>query len=178
MKFKEFLNEASLSRVYRQSQEHDIGIMTAFRYAPTCGKGEPYTKKENRARNKELLQKLKAMKYSVISVKGQYIENYGSPDAREQGEESFLVVDINDKGKLKADLVKLGALYEQDSILYIPKGGNEGQLIGTNKCPNGYPGWGKVVRLKNAVFGEKGEFFTRVKGRPFVMKENTEGETK
>ena len=57
-KVKDILNEASLSRLWRHSEAHDCGCLTAFRVGPDCGKGEPYTKKENKQRNKSLLAKL------------------------------------------------------------------------------------------------------------------------
>ena len=99
--FKEYLQESSLSRLWKHSQEHDYGTITAFRYAPDCGEGTPYTKKENLQRNKSLLAKLRSKGYGVTSIKGSYIENYGKPTAREVGENSFFVADIQDKGKLK-----------------------------------------------------------------------------
>lgn len=175
MTIREYLKESSLSRVYRQMLKHDSGTITAFRYARDCGDGEKYTKKENMQRNKALLAKLQSLRYGVTSVKGKYIENYGSADAREVGENVFLVVDINDKGTLEKDLRKLGEEFDQDSILFIPQGAEEGRLIGTNHCENGYPGYGKIVKLKNPVFGVKGEFFTSIKGRPFILKESAVG---
>ena len=170
--FKDYLNESSLSRVYRHMQEHDSGTITAFRDRRDCGNGEKYTKGENKARNKVLLSSLLKRRYSVTKVKGTYIENYGSANETPVGENVFLVVDINDTGNLKNTLKLLGEEYEQDSILFIPKGGQEGYLIGTNKCEDGYPGYGKTIKLNNAIFGKSGEFFTRVNGRPFILKEN------
>jgi hypothetical protein len=52
---------------------------------------------------------------------------------------------------------------------YIPKGGESSVLIGTNSCPNGYPGLGKTVTNDSRVLGKSGQFFTRVKGRPFTF---------
>ena len=153
-------------------QEHDSGIVTAFRYARDCNMGERYTKGENKARNKELLAVLLKHKFSVTKAKGAYIENYKKPNAREVGENVFIVVDINDTGILKKVLLELGEKFEQDSILFIPKGGNKGILKGTNKCEDGYPGYGVVKILKHPIFGEDGKMFTRVKGRPFILKES------
>ena len=45
--FNSYLQESSLSRLWKHSREHDYGTITAFRYAPECGNGTPYTKKEN-----------------------------------------------------------------------------------------------------------------------------------
>jgi len=181
MKFKEFvdsdeialceqneLNETSLSRVWRQTQKFDSGTITAYRGARDCGEGKPYTKEENKKRNSILRSKLLNLGYSLTKVKGTYIENYGSDNEKPVKEESFLVVDVNNSGKLKKDLMKLGEEFEQDSITYSKPSG-EYYLIGTNKCPNGYPGYHKEIKLGKSMFGKKGEFYSRVNKRPFVF---------
>ena len=173
MRANQFINESGLSRVYRLTQKHDYGTITAFRYAPECGTGEPYTYQQNQQRNKSLLAKLRFAGYGVTAIKGSYIENYGSPDAREVGENSFLVVDAQDKGNLRATLLKLGEEFEQDSIIYGEAGG-PGVLIGTNNCPGGYPGYHVEAPQGGAIFGKSGEFMSRVKGRPFVFAESVE----
>jgi hypothetical protein len=173
MKIKEVITESSLSRVYRQTRDHDYGTITAFRYAPECGSGEPYTHQQNSQRNRSLLAKLRSAGYGVTSIKGSYIENYGSEDEREVGENSFLVVDIQDSGRLKSDLVRLGGEFEQDSVIFGEAGG-VGVLIGTNHCPGGYPGYGREVAQGGAIFGKTGEFMSRVAGRPFVFAESLE----
>lgn len=167
------LNESGLSRIYKHTLWHDYGTITAFRYAPDCGEGTPYTKKENLQRNASLVAKLRAEGYSVTKIKGSYIENYGTDDEKEVGENSFIVIDIADKGNLKKTLMKLGEEFEQDSIIFGEAGG-PASLIGTNRCPKGYPGYHKVARQGGALFGKTGEFMSRVKGRPFVFaEENT-----
>lgn len=164
-------NESSLSRVWRQTQEHDSGTISAYRSARDCGDGEKYTKSEKDRRNNILSAKLKSMGYGITKIKGTYIENYGSDNEIPVKEESFLVVDLSDKGTLKADLMKLGEMFEQDFITYNKKSG-EYYLISTNRCPNGYPGFGKIGvedRLGSSMFGEKGKFYSRVNGRPFIF---------
>jgi len=172
MRFKDYINENSLSKVWNHMQKHDSGTITAFRDARECGDGQPYTKGENKARNKVLLASLLSKKFSITKVKGSYIENYGSKNEKQVGEDVFLVVDINDTGNLKKTLKKLGAEYEQDSILFIPKGGKEGILIGTNTCPDGFPGYGKIRKFGNPIFGKDGQMSTKVNGRPFILKED------
>jgi hypothetical protein len=164
-----FLKESSLSRVYQHTLQHDAGTITAFRYGRDCGEGEKYTNKENRDRNAKLKKELLAKGYGVTAIKGTYIENYNTPEAREVDEESYLVVDLKDKGTLKKDLIKLGEKYEQDSITYAPAGNKEFYLIGTNKCPAGYPGYHKELELGKPLFGKNGEFYSKVNGRPFVF---------
>ena len=169
MNFRNYLTESSLSRLRKHMLEHDSGTITAFRSAEDCGRGKELTKKENKARNKVLLANLRKEGYGITKVKGSYIENYGSADAQEVGEEVFFVVDINDKGNLRQKLMQLGEKFEQDSILFIPAGAEEGQLIGTNDCPDSYPGYRRVEKLSNPVFGKQGEFMTKVRGRPFIL---------
>lgn len=173
MKINDLLTESSLSRIYAATQKHDYGTITAFRYAPDCGTGKPYTYRENLQRNKSLLAKLKVAGFSVTSIKGSYIENYGTADAREVGENSFLVVDTQNKGNLKSVLLALGEEFEQDSIIFGTAGG-AGVLIGTNHCPGGYPGYHKEAARGGAIFGKSGEFMSRVNGRPFVFAETVE----
>lgn len=94
------VNESGLSRIYQHYMEHDSGTISAFR-----GNLEL---KENKARNKELKGYLLSKGYGVTSIKGTYIENYGKEDVREVDEESFFVVDLEDSGNLKQDLIKMG----------------------------------------------------------------------
>jgi hypothetical protein len=173
MKINNIIKESGLSRVYNLTQTHDYGTITAYRYAPECGTSTPYSHKENQQRNQSLLAKLRAKGYGVTSIKGSYIENYGTSQAREVGENSFLVVDIQDSGTLKATLISLGEQFEQDSIIFGQKS-KAGVLIGTNHCPGGYPGYGQEVKQGGAIFGQTGEFMSRVSGRPFVFAENAE----
>ncbi len=171
--YRTILNESGLSRIYLQTQKFDYGTITAFRSARECNTGKPYTKTENKARNKSLLNKMMTKGYSVTKIKGSYIENYGSDDEREVGESSFIVIDIKESGKLKSDLLKFGEAFEQDSVIYSDAGG-KAALIGTNKCPNGYPGYHKSISQGAGIFGKTGEFMSRVKGRPFVFSESIE----
>ena len=161
------LNESSLTRIWNHMQKHDCGTVTAWRTATECNTGEKYTYKQKQQRNKSLLAKLQSAGYGVTSMKGSYIEGYGTPTAVEVHEDIFFVVDINDSKKLRSDLTKLGEEFEQDSILFIPSPGDDAMLIGTNRCPNGYPGYGKVLSFDKRSLGFEGEFFTRVKGRPW-----------
>lgn len=155
------IDESGLSRIYQHYMEHDSGTISAFR-----GNLEL---KENKARNKELKGYLLSKGYGVTSIKGTYIENYGKEDAREVNEESFFVIDLEDSGNLKQDLIKMGKKYGQDSITFS-KSGNEGglyYLIGTNE--DGFPGFGKEVKLGKPMFGKDGQFHSKINGRPFVF---------
>lgn len=167
MKLKKIITEVGLSRLWMHMSKHDTGTISAFRYARECGVGERYTKNENLKRNASLLAKLLSKQYNVIAVKGSYIENFGSPTAREVNENTFLVIDVDDRGRLLDDLKSLGQEFEQDSVLFIPKGGMSATLHGTGSCPNSYPGMNKKITYNTRFLGKDGEFFTRINGRPF-----------
>ena len=165
------LNESSLSRVWRQTQKHDSGTISAYRDARECGEGVKYTKAEKQKRNIQLEAKLEKMGYGITKIKGTFIENYGSENEIPVKEESFLVLDLKDKGTLKKDLMTLGTMFDQDSITYS-KASGEYYIVSTNECPNGYPGNGRIgveKKLGKSMFGKKGEFYSRVNGRPFVF---------
>ena len=173
------ITESSLTRVWQHMSKHDCATLSAFRYAPDCGTGEKYTLKQNIQRNASLLSKIQSSgRYSVTAIKGSYIENFGSEDAREVDENTFFVADIEDKGNLLETIKKLGEEFEQDSVLFIPKGGEYAELHGTNHCPSGYPGYGKIERFSKRELGVSGPFFSKVNNRPFrfipeiVMNEN------
>ena len=66
-----------------------------------------------------------------------------------------------------------GQEFNQDSILFIPKGQNNAQLIGTKKDEYSnqyaYPKFGQDIKIPNAIWGNDGNFITRIDGRPFVF---------
>jgi len=167
--FKQHINESSLSRIWKHNKEHDAGALTAFRKGPECGGGKLYSKKENAQRNKSLLAKLKSKGYGVTKLHGSYPE--GGKTAKEI---SYFVVDLDDTGKLEKDLRKFGQEFEQDSILFIPKGAIEGNskayLIGTNRCDNNWLGFGKKEVFNKGRMGYDSPIYTsKVNGRPFIF---------
>jgi hypothetical protein len=168
------LNESGLSRLAKHMAEHDCGTITAFRSKEGCAGPEdkPYTRADNQKRNKQLYANLQMKGYLATAVHGAYIENYGTPDAKEVRENVYFVVDAKDTGRLRDDLVALGGMYDQDSILFIPKDGDGSVLIGTNNCPNSFPGFGKQQKFKDRKMGKGGEFMTKVSGRPFMFENN------
>lgn len=152
------LAESSLSRIWKKHKESDSGTISACR--------GNLTKEENKKRTLELKTLLIKAGYSVTAVNGVYIENYNSPDAREVHEKSFIVFDYKNLGTLKQDLIKFGKKFDQDSITYSEQG-KDYYLIGTNRT--GYPGMNVEIKLGKPMFGTNGEFFSTVKGRPFVF---------
>ena len=169
--FDRELNESSLSRVYRHNLLHDCGALTAWRKAEKCGNGRPYTHKENAQRNRSLLAKLKARGYGVTTLRGRYPEG-----GRITTEESYFVVDIDDTGLLETELRNLGKYFDQDSVLIIPKGAVDGRakafLLGTNRCPGNWIGFGTKEFFNQGKFGYSSKIYTSyVNGRPFIFEE-------
>ncbi len=162
------IKESGLSRLYSKMKDHDCGVITASREKDVIdGEIHYYTRQENKKRNYSLLAKLQALEYLITKVKGSYIENYDTEDAVEVTENVFFVEDFYDIGTLKEDLFELGVKFNQDSILYIPRGGLNGILIGTNNAP--FPGYGNKIDYSNRSFGKPGEFMTKVRNRPFMF---------
>jgi len=158
----QFLGESGLSRIHDKIQNHESGAISGYRADSTSSK--------NKSNNREIVAYLRQKNYSLTKVKGSYIENYESDDAREVGEPSFFVVDHNDTGNLVKDLVRLGKLYDQDSVLIVPKGGKGAHLIGTSKRDNAWPTINQKAKVGSGKFGKaSGEFFSRVKGRQFAF---------
>lgn len=171
MSIRQVLTESSLSRIWRHNEKFDCGALTAFRKGENCGEGRPYTSKENRQRNKSLKAKLLAKGYGVTALDGVYPE--GGKQAKE---ESYFVVDLNNTGTLEKELKKLGEMFEQDSILFIPRGSIQGDakayLIGTNKCSNNWLGYGKKEVFNKGKVGYDSPIYTSyVNGRPFIFEE-------
>jgi len=165
------LNESSLSRIWSHNEKHDCGAMTAFRTAADCSKGEKYTNKVNKARNKKLLGKLLGMGYGVTKLIGRYPE--GGKSSKEL---SFFIVDKDDNGNLAKDLKKLGKIFEQDSVLIVPKGSvnkeAKAYLVGTNNCPNNWLGMGSKEYFEGGHPGRSSKIYTSfVNGRPFMFEE-------
>lgn len=144
------LSEASLGRIYQHTKNRNLGIITAFR--------NEYTLPENRQRNQELIQKIRDAGYGFNKIKGRFIENYGTPDARPVDEESFLVFgkEGDDSGQLLSDLKRLGTEYDQESILHKTHDSDVAKLHGT-KDP-GFPGLNNTFDLGTWHPDRVGEF--------------------
>ena len=170
-KFSEYLktpnamNESSLSRLYKHMQEHDSGTITAYR--------SEYTPEQNKKRNYSLMAKISDKRYQITKVDGSYIENFGSDDAVEVKEKVFFVVDAQDKGTLENDLRQWGEEFDQDSIMFIPKGEATGTLIGTSHRENAFPSYGEMKKFEHAVWGKQGQFMTKIRNRPFYFTESS-----
>ena len=192
--WKEFLiNEAGLNRIRQDMLDYDTAFITAFRgniddksmcvYVPPSEEELAERDKmgkrgaTNKRNNRELSAFLLSQGYGVKNIQGSYIENFGSVDPekvpREVKEASFFVTNLKDDPHFFEEIINLGKRYCQDSVILVPKG-EEGYLYGTN---NTYPGLDEKETLGKFMGGETGEFMTRIKSRPFVMKEDEETKT-
>ena len=108
--------------------------------------------------------------YDVIRTVGRYPEG-----GKTVSEVSYYVIDVNDKGNLFEDLAELGEYFEQDSILYMPRGSVEDRaqayLYGTNNSPDSFVKYHEKWYFDKAVFGKPDpDFMTLLHGRPFHFK--------
>lgn len=165
--------ESGLSRLNDWMEQHDSGIITAWRNADE--QGNKYTASQKGSRNRELKSALYMSGYGITGVKGSFIENLGLPSEVEVSEDSYFVVDLKDTGNLKRDLIKLGKYFDQDSILFIPRGGMDVLLIGTSTRQGSDPSYKVEYNVGDKKMGTKvGSYFTKVDGRPFQFRENIE----
>ena len=195
------LKESSLTRLYQHTQEHDTAIITAYRNNPSedpnnyCLYGVPdseqYEGSVNRiniARNRELharllgFNRLPATKggehkdYGATKIIGTYVEDYGDPEKEvEVKEVSWFVTNLKDSPDFKQDIIDLGEEYCQDSIAFIPKGGEGAYLVGTNRSD--FPGYGVEMPLGDYRPGQEAEFMSRIRNRPFTLGEVKNMET-
>ncbi len=172
---KKEINESSLSRVWKHTENFDVAIITAFRGKKvncidmennyeSFPEGHEYTKEQNLNRNKDLSSVLLQKGYGITKVKGSYIENFETPTAKEVGENSFFVVNRNDDKDFFEQIIKLAKFFCQDSVLLKPKGDNA-FLYGSN---NGeFPGLDNKFEVGEFKGGKEAEFMSRVGGRSF-----------
>jgi hypothetical protein len=172
-KFDEVLNESTLNRVHKYIMEHDCSVITAFRDSfVNCLHDEDDDEKRlnvrtNKNLNKNLRATLLYLGYGVTEVKGAYIENYLSDNEIEVKEDSYFVVNLKDDPDFVDNIIKMGEILCQDSVLIIKKGGENNYMVGTNNAP--FPGYGKIVNLGKFKPGFENKFMTKVGGRPFTL---------
>ncbi len=193
--WKEFLiNEAGLAKIRQDMLDYDTAFITAFRgdindksicvYMPPSEEELAERDKmgkrgeTNKRNNKELSAFLLSQGYGIKNIQGSYIENFGSIDPekvpREVKEASFFVTNLKDDPHFFEEIINLGKRYCQDSVILVPKG-EEGYIYGTNKGK--YPGLDQKETVGKFAGGETGEFMSRIKSRPFVMREQEQTKT-
>jgi len=185
---KDVIVESSLSRVHKHIIEHDCATITAFRGDPTDGSncaigGPPSEFQEqgldpldiNKRNNNFLKAALLSKGLGVTAVDGTYVENFKSDDPEkpplEVKEDSLFVVNLPDLSQEEffGIIKELGKKYCQDSVLLIPKGGEQGAILyGTNN--GSFPGLDASVTYEKLSFGKTRdyEFMSKVRNRPFA----------
>lgn len=135
--------------------------------------------KVNKKNTAMLKQKITALGYGVLEIKGVYEEKGCKPSV----ELSFFVFDIARKGKLRQTMLYLGNLFEQDSITYADAGSNFSLLSTT-------PFFDEPKRAKHKATGEvlarfrgvsyttpdisnEGQFYSKLKSKGFFWKNFT-----
>lgn len=162
------IDESSLSRIWSKTQDYTCGSISGYR--------DENSRAENKNNNKIILNYLQGKGYSVTSVQGSYIENFGSDSEKEVKEPSFFVanqkVEGDDKGQLEGDLIRMGRKTDQDSILVVPHGGKGAYLVGTSRRDEAFPSYGEKEVVGSGRFGKAAkEFLSRIKGRKFAFEE-------
>ena len=170
-KLTKSITESSLSRLWTHNEKYDCGAITAFRIARDCGLGKAYTKNENLQRNKNLLAKLNQAGYNATKLRSKFIDNKDTLK-----ELSFFVVDEKNSGNIGKDIARLGELYDQDSVLVIPKGSIQNKdrayLIGTNHCKNNRIKYHSKELFTKAKLGYDSPIYTSyINGRPFIFED-------
>jgi hypothetical protein len=186
------LVESGLARLHAKMARNDIGIISAFRnernfdenmrlhrqlrakliklgYDVTEVAGtyiEGYDK-NNASEIEDVLRRRKERKANpsleVTDKETQF------KDMAEVSERSLFVArKPNDtKNNLERDLVELGKMYGQDSVLIKPVG-EPAYLIGTREGAS-WPEYGTKVDIGMPKMGKTGEFMSRIRGRPMVF---------
>ncbi|ENP7033977.1 hypothetical protein ACEB11_001806 [Campylobacter coli] len=150
-------NESSLARLYKHYKEHDSGTISAYR-------GEN-TKEENQENNKKLKNFLLANGYAVTQIQGTYEETDSEGNKKVVKEMSFIVIDVNDTGKLKKVLINAGKKFNQEAITFSKKGGDYYLVMCDDKSE---------IKLGNPMFGKDGKIISKISGRPFIFTESEE----
>ena len=130
------IQETSLNRIKSKSDKGGMAILSAQR-------GDK-SSTENKARSKQLEKDIRGAGLpGPTKVSGRYTENPGPSQEK-----------------------KVGAKYNQDSVLVKKKPGGSAQLTGTSKTS--WPGKGKNVKVGKMNPGKTGEFDTKVKNKTFT----------
>jgi len=120
--------------------------------------------------NELLAAEMACLSYGIVKINGSSIEDYETQNAKEVGDNLYFIIDHHNKGDLKTDLMILGEKFNQESVLFVHKGGVDSELIGT-VFGKRFIGYRHVRELKDIVFDESGNFQARVDGRPFILGE-------
>lgn len=170
--------ESSISRLLSHGKNHDCGTISAYlsnideddydlndsKQKQEFNIAKKKELKVNTKKHRELGSKLRDMGYSVTQVKGGYAYEQNGAKKIDQ-EFSWFVVDSKDTGNLEKDLIKIGNQYNQESIIFQPKG-KEPYLVWTRSGQKNKVG-SKTSPATSSKYGKVDELgpFTKVGGR-------------
>lgn len=156
------IDESSLTRLIRHSQEHDCAIITA------CRKSRPAD--INEANDERLCRILLKSGFGVTTVIGTFQEAGKKPGI----EKSFFTVNLSDSPKFIWAIMELGEANSQDGVFIIPKGGFVNPklcyLVGTSRIPAVSPRYHEKQFAEEILVDKKWVFKTKIKNRFFAFK--------
>lgn len=159
-KFKNFINEAGLSRVWQQTNDKSVAyaIITAFRSERTLS--------QNRAENRKLTAELRKNGFGFIKLDGFWIENEGTPEEIEVEEESFFITaPPNESDKLKGLIRKMVKTYNQEAAVFRPAATKDGGGSGGDGSAHLIKNNGSEVQIGKPTFSKVGSIYSRMRGR-------------
>ncbi len=171
--------DKSLNGIWEYNLKHDCGVIGAFKFnKKDSNKLKEF--KENTREYKRFEMNLKQNDRKLTATLmylGYYVIRMYAKELLDgiSKIEGFGIVDFNDKGKLKADLISLGIEYEQDSILFAPKGSvsdNLAYIYGLSNSKNSFIKKDDILEFNIEENNAKGEVFSYyINGKPFVFDE-------
>jgi len=156
-----------LSELEELFKAHDIAIISAER---TPDAKEGITHAINKKNTSSLESLIKSSVYDYEPSIGGFVENQGTEDEHPvDGEASFLVVDVKNKGSLKNFAGRLGAKFNQDSVLVSSRESLVAFLLGTTNRKGITPAKGATKKLGVLKVNSKGLFYTKIKSGYFTF---------
>lgn len=152
------LNEFSLARIFQHTQTSSVAFISASRA------GLPPS--ENSSREAQLKQAIRNAGYGYVRINGHYIEKHDDGAEIPVVEHSFMVIG-DDDGQLRSFAIKMGEQFDQDSILFKPKGA-DAMLIGTTTRAS-WLGHGATQNIGSFHPSRMGDFYSQYKGKSFVF---------
>ena len=156
-----------LSELEELFKAHDIAIISAER---TPDAKEGITPAINKKNTNELESLIKSSIYDYEPSTGGFVENQGTNDEHPvDGEASFLVVDVKNKGSLKSFAGRLGVKFGQDSVLVSARGSLVAFFLGTTNRKGITPAKGATAKVGTLKVNNKGLFYTKIKDGYFTF---------
>ena len=153
---------SSFNRAISHMNKYQCMFITAFR-------GE-YSKNVNVKRNKQLFDDIKKSNLSFIKANGGYIENYGTEDAKNVTEDTYMI--INNNKYTSNDFITLAIAwckkYDQDAVLVTTPEFEDNKFISVSA--KYYDKNGNIdMEFSDANMHTVEEYFTEICGKSFVL---------